>query len=349
MNEQSRFTRLLQCSLSAVCLTVAIQTDALAFSGLYVIGDSLSDSGNASVTYQGIVQQLGGPVPGFGPAIPSSVYYQGRSSDGPIYADVLAGKLGLTNQASLLGGGNYAYGGARTDYQVYGAPFKGMLDQKDALLAQHPTIDPDALVVVFGGANNIQDLLRGQRSVGSDPPSTLAETVQDLDTIIDSLYAAGARNFLVPNAPNVGLVPRVALSGIPNAVAIATGATVQLNSLLDDMLDDQIAQGRNIYKLDVFGLLQGVVADPAAFGITNVTTPCFTGDDLFFTTTNMPAPCAMPDSYLFWDTIHPTSKVHGILGEAAFAAVVPEPETYALLGIGLLVVGVARRHRAARV
>jgi phospholipase/lecithinase/hemolysin len=56
------------------------------------------------------------------------------------------------------------------------------------------------------------------------------------------------------------------------------------------------------------------------------------------------------------DTFHPTTRVHALIGDAAFryvttgqnVAVIPEPATVALVAGGLvLVAGVARRKRAA--
>ncbi|MBP7484430.1 MAG: PEP-CTERM sorting domain-containing protein [Aquabacterium sp.] len=56
----------------------------------------------------------------------------------------------------------------------------------------------------------------------------------------------------------------------------------------------------------------------------------------------MPSICANPDNYLFWDGVHPTAAAHQVLGNA-FAAAVPEPETYALMLAGLGIVVAARR------
>ena len=88
-------------------------------------------------------------------------------------------------------------------------------------------------------------------------------------------------------------------------------------------------------------LLEDVVANPAHYGITDVTGQCFTGDAPGF----LPRGSVRvnPDEYLFWDGIHPTAKVRAILCNAMAAAAVPEPGTWAMLGVGLLFIAVARR------
>ncbi|MFO1319191.1 MAG: SGNH/GDSL hydrolase family protein [Burkholderiales bacterium] len=333
------------------CLAAALTLPALAWSvpnytGMYVIGDSLSDTGNVQAQYNFLLA-LGGLPPGAPPSVPSSAYYQGRFTNGPNYVDVLAGKLGLSVAPSLLGGSNYAYGAARTDYHPSGFPFRGILDQKGQLLAQHPVLDSNALYVVFGGSNNIQDLLTGTRDGNSAvPPSTVAETVNDIAGVLDDLYNAGARNFLVGNTPNVGLVPRIREKGA-SAVAGASFLSAQLHAGFDAMIDAKQALGYNIAELDTYSLLNDLLANAAAQGITNVTDRCYGGDDLTWAPPAAGSTCGSPSSYLWWDGIHPTAKVHQILGEAAYAALVPEPETYVLLGVGgLLVLAVSRRRVA---
>jgi phospholipase/lecithinase/hemolysin len=53
-----------------------------------------------------------------------------------------------------------------------------------------------------------------------------------------------------------------------------------------------------------------------------------------------------PSEYFVWYGIHPTARVHEMLGNAAYAAVVPEPEVYALVGVGFgLIALIAARRR----
>jgi phospholipase/lecithinase/hemolysin len=54
--------------------------------------------------------------------------------------------------------------------------------------------------------------------------------------------------------------------------------------------------------------------------------------------------CSNPDEHLFWDSIHPTARGHEILAEAALA-VVPEPNTALLVGMGFAVLSGSRRAR----
>jgi phospholipase/lecithinase/hemolysin len=65
-----------------------------------------------------------------------------------------------------------------------------------------------------------------------------------------------------------------------------------------------------ITTLDAFQLLNGIVATPAAFGLTNVEDACLQPGV-------PPFRCQGVDEYLFWDGIHPTATAHGIVADQA--------------------------------
>ncbi|MCK6386938.1 MAG: SGNH/GDSL hydrolase family protein [Zoogloea sp.] len=302
------------------------------YSQIYVLGDSLSDVGNIEAAYAPIVAANGGvPLPILGLTAPGtpSAYAPNRASNGPIWIDAFAGAFGFSSVASLAGGTNYAFGGARTDNQLYNPvipDFLGLLQQRDALLAARPALDPDALYVVWGGANNLQDILTG-RPRADGTPQSVGQTVADLADIIDSLAAAGASHFLVPNAPNIGLVPRLRERG-PLAVAYGTQLTAALNGGLAALIDSRRQAGLDILGFDAAGFLDEVVANPASYGLANVTERCYTGDDLNFNGSG--GVCTDPASYLFWDGIHPTTTGHALLAQAMLQHI-PEPATASLL------------------
>ncbi len=304
------------------------------YSQIYVLGDSLSDVGNIEAAYAPIVAANGGvPLPILAAPGTPSAYAPNRASNGPIWIDAFAGAFGFTSVASLNGGTNYAFGGARTDNQLYNPvipDFLGLLQQRDALLATHPALDPDALYVVWGGANNLQDILTG-RPRADGTPQSVGQTVADLGLIIDSLAAAGASHFLVPNAPNIGLVPRLRERG-QAAVAFGTLLTDALNDGLATLIDSRRQAGLDILDFDTAGFLAEVVANPASYGLSNVTERCYTGDDLNFNGSG--SICADPARYLFWDGIHPTATGHALLAQAMLQHI-PEPAETGLLLAGL--------------
>lgn len=314
------------------------------FTGVYFFGDSLTDTGNVQDTYAAINPK----PPGFPAAIPGAPYDpQGRFTNGPNYADVLAARLGFDATASTRGGNNYAYGGAQTRYQNLGPPFLGILDQVNSYVAQPGGADPTALYVLWGGANNLQDILAGLTvDVLGNPIPDVAGTIGDLRTAILDLYGDGVRHILIPNVPDLGQVPRVRALGA-QAEQAASQLTQAFNFGLAGMLATLEADIGNLdlLQFDVFSAFNQLLANPSAYGFSNATDPCYTGDDITFSGGG--SVCANPDQYVFWDGIHPTAAAHRILGNLMFDGVAPEPAEWVLvltLGLlGFVLLGRARR------
>lgn len=334
-----KLTKLLATLLfSAVCSSASASYNAI-----YVFGDSLSDSGNLANVYAQLPASA--LPPGSPSAVPGTPYYQGVFSNGPIYIQRVAQAMGLSVAPSTLGGSDYAYGGARTEYQPFGLPFQGIQSQFNSYINQVANhADANALYVVWGGANNIQDILSGRHTdvTGHSIPDA-SQTVQDLFGIVTGLYGAGARHFLIPNLPNLGLTPRVAAAGA-GAQAYANQLSVVINNDFSNLLDQFRVDHADfsMVRFDAYGLFNDISSHPGQYGLTNVTSRCYTGDDLGFTGGG--GVCTNPDSYMFWDGIHPSAATGAIVADAMLKAL-PEPTGYALLLTGLALVGAMRRTR----
>jgi phospholipase/lecithinase/hemolysin len=299
------------------CSAFAAPVTPLPIRSMYVLGDSLSDQGNllaATTALGAATQQPGLPDP--------THYFEGRFSNGGNYVDALAAKLGIAVLPSLAGGTNFAFGGARTDYNVVEQPFGpfppdafpwSLSQETDAFLAQAGgrRVNPTALFVVFSGSNDLADVL----ALRLDPATTIAITVEGIRDAILAFKSAGARTILVPNAPNLGKVPLVTARG-PAAVAFATALSVQYNAALEAMLET--IDGVDIIRFDTFAFLTDVVDNPAKYGFTNSTQPCYSG---FVVPDPTATECADPDAHVFWDGEHPTSKLYAVLADELYTSV----------------------------
>lgn len=278
-----------------------------------VFGDSLSDPGNAFVLTANV------SIPPF-QLIPDAPYARGgmHFTNGRTWIEQLAGELGVQRSAGPallkpLVFSNYAVGGAAARP---GGSFD-LTTQVNLFLNDFSGAAPsDALYVVYAGGNDARDALA---VLATDPTGaeSLAILQGALAAVRDNLLrlqAAGARHFLVPNVPDLSLVPAVRLQG-PGVQVAARWIASSYNTGLDVVLTGlQGAVGMDIKRLDVFALLNEIVAAPGAFDLSNVDQPCIVPG-----TTVHPF-CDNPDQYLFWDGIHPTRAGHRILaGRAAVA------------------------------
>ena len=73
-----------------------------------------------------------------------------------------------------------------------------------------------------------------------------------------------------------------------------------------------------MHVVNTYTLLDDAIADPAAYGLTNVTTPVWNGNFTSASSGTLAATTtAEQDQYLFWDTYHPTETGHQAIAEAA--------------------------------
>lgn len=302
----------------AIAATLLFSTAASAaqFSKVVIIGDSLSDGGNLSLATS--------------PQIQPPLRF--TTNPGLTTAELVAAGLGLPVTPSLMGGTDYAFGGAGLINNSAAGPIPTLPQQLQMYLAATGgNADPNALYQVWGGANDIFYLT----ATSTDPNVLAAGTQAAAQTelgLLGSLQAAGARYAVVYNLPDIGKTP----SGMAGGAAASAGAT-QLSALYNGQLNSGLnqlsAKGLNIIPVNTFGLVNEVIANPAAYGFSNVTTPaCGAGATSLLCG---PAGSGLPYSYaagtdqtyLFADGVHPTAAAHRLLSQAVLAEIAAPGQT----------------------
>jgi phospholipase/lecithinase/hemolysin len=300
------------------------------FNQVVVFGDSLSDAGNASIattgTYPG-ANYATRTVPGV--PFPVGYYTDGTSTtpatSGPtgLWVDQLAADIGVTDPVPALapsGGTNFAVGGALTG----STNPQDMQNQVAAFLTENPTgASPRALYTFWGGANDI---------IAGNNPITAADNIK---TEIQQVAAAGGKYFLWPDLPALGATPEGAALGTTDA-ELLDAASVAFNTEWSKDVASLDQSGITVVGVDVFSLVNSIIASPASYGFTNVTDPAqgVTG--------------ANPNDYLFWDDLHPTTEADSDVAGLAVAdlSAVPEPAC-GMIAVGAIAL-LGRRSRSRR-
>ncbi|MDN5849914.1 MAG: SGNH/GDSL hydrolase family protein [Nitrococcus sp.] len=277
----------------------------LAYIQLVVFGDSFSDSGNNAVVF-GAERT---PVPLTPPdIIPAAPYQSERYSNGPVWAEQLAEELGLGVVASLLGGTNYAYGGARVWQRVSPTESLSLPSQVAQYLSDTGGVAfSGSLYVIEGGGNDARDVLN---ALAAGEPGKAAKIIiefkNNIGAMITKLSNAGATDFLIWNVPDVGLAPAVQAQG-QIAILLATFVAKTMNVFLDRALDRlEHNLPIDIFRFDAFSFIDAVVANPQAFGFDNASDPCAVS----------PVCINDPGEHSFWDGLHPTTAGHGAIAQA---------------------------------
>jgi len=334
------------------------------FNQLWVFGDSLSDTGNvlnattnvAFVTPRPTTPYYdsgrftdGKPITGDG----ATILTQQTSYEG-VWAEGLANLLNVPAIAPVTSGAsanntNYATGGAESGtgtFSLFSLP--NVLQQIANYVAKPAApVASKPLYAVWAGGN---DLLDAATANGATPQTiATAETtaIANLQTGIGQLVAAGAKYVLWPDLPPLDKTPMAQTFAANLQTALGTASSKFATDEDTAIAALQKANaGLTIFKVDLYALFSAVEKNPAAYGITNTTQGVITYGS--FSTAGFTATANFnfevnPDAFVFWDQIHPTSRVHALIAQAAFDAI-PEPDLAA--GVIALVL-IARRCRRA--
>ena len=305
------------------------------YQAFYAFGDSLADNGNDFIFTTLVGQQ---------PAVPPSTtphraYFDGRFSNGPVAFEYLwqmvSGSapgsrkslqpfLRLPSLVARNQAVNFAFGGSSTGFVEStpgGFDVPGLLGQVELFRATLPRNSPGsrALYAIFSGAG---DYLR-------PAPLAPAQSVANIIAAVQRLYDVGARDIIVVNLPDLGVIPITA--GTPQS-PLLTQLTQAHNALLAAQLSALAASlsDLNLVAIDVNAVLSQL---PNSI---NTTLPAL--DALL-----PPQPGQVPASlcifvnpaacsdvptfdvdlqFLFWDAEHPTTAVHRLLAEYIYGQLV---------------------------
>ncbi|WP_013334630.1 SGNH/GDSL hydrolase family protein [Gloeothece verrucosa] len=303
-------SKVITTGLCLLSFIFPIKTLAANFEAVYAFGDSYLDVGN----YYNYTKNI------FGSGFPPQPYYEGRLTNGNVWAEYLAQDLNLSpnsnNNFAVLGATSGLYN-AVAPSSIPSLYLTGVLSQINNFLGTTPSVNPNALYIVSGGFN---DLFVSNGTIDINEP------VMNILTGVRNLALGGAKNILVANLPNLGDLPGTINSEISNQL---NKSTIQYNASLAQSihaLKSELNQV-NIVSLDINGLFNQVFANPDQFGFKDVTGSCL-GNTVIgaLPASDLSSLCGSnPNQVFFWDSIHPTTTAHKLIAEYA-VSVLEEPQ-----------------------
>ncbi len=232
-----------------------------------------------------------------------------------------------------IGGTSYAQGGARiaTDLTTGGivaasqtipwptqqATALSIKTQIDNYLAARGSFNANQVVLIQGGANDFFAFLGGVAQQLIDPataPAVIQANVTAMITQINRLQAAGATKILYANMPDLGSTPQFRTTAL---AGLATTLTVNYNAAV------AAAMPAGVVTYDLKALFDQVIANPASYGLTNVTDiacdPVKSPSGSLTCSSATLVAVGAERLYVFADGVHPTPAGHKLWGDAAAA------------------------------
>ena len=253
---------------------------------MIVFGDSLSDTINAWNRTLHLVPH-------------AKSWSAGRFSNGQVWPEITSNLTGL----DLL---NFAFGAAAADGNVL---IPGVVQQVETwrqLRATGRNFDDsrNVYVVLIGGNDFI--------NYGKQADEVLAS----VEFVVRKLLDDGAEHIVLTNLPDISIAPEVRGSLREGAVH---AQVLAFNRGLEK-LRERLSGRSRVDIFDAFSLFAAALERPAEYGIDNVKDSCLAirgqGPLVYAGRHAVASACKTADNYLFWDRLHPTRRVHAVLGEA---------------------------------
>jgi phospholipase/lecithinase/hemolysin len=320
--------------LVAICLLPASAAAQVPkFDSLYVFGDSLADNGNIFVMTKAL---------GFEPAVPPSespyrTYFDGRFSNGYMGFEYLwqrlnrhapgspqglkpflASRFGRTSRAI-----NFAFGGTgtaeldQTPGGFWAPGLKGQIELFRSTL-RHRKPAKRTLYAVTTGANDY-------RADPFNEPMDPNEAVGNIVEAINTLYELGARDVMVLDLPDLGLIP--GHSGDPGP---ASWISAVHNLLLDAALTDLQSRRPELHLIrvqlnplfhDVMLRLESRIPALDVYGSPG-SSLCLTINPALCKDESPELFNRLDLGFLFWDIVHPTTEGHHYLADYLYEQLV---------------------------
>lgn len=285
-------------------LAAAVFPASAAFSSLHIFGDGVSTTTNNPYAGQ--------------------YYYGLRRSNGRVWVEVLAQRQGLGANSIT----NVNWSNSSNNWSYYGQASSNLV----AVVSQY-VAPPDAQTALFVVWVNDADFVNDMSYVYPSTNIVLwtAANNQSLTNhynIVTNLYAKGVRTLLMPNAVDVTEIPaynnlQVNSPGVRNFIR---QQVINFNTGFSTMLSNAMAScpGLKIYVPDFFTLLDKVLTNSAAYGLTNalnggVSIDAY-DDPALYATLAINGPGT---NYIFWDKTDPTAEFHEVIADVAQQAISP--------------------------
>lgn len=313
----------------------------MAYSGVYVFGDSLVDAGNAlelaewygDLTFSDLPE--GAPTAELG-------YFDGRFTNGYTFADLLSNKaIGAVTEPVFPYGYedpwlgipvapwssdpsgnnlNFAYGGAQIrqgdevvpDLDGQTDAFRGAVDG-DA--------DPDALYLITIGGNDVRSLApSGGDPVGqADGYLALDKAAEKYLTELSQLIAIGAKHIVITGVPDVGLIPKYDRDGnfvLDAAEQQRADAATDFSAYLDTLIRTEVVPALQALGATVTYVPLMDYVDASGNLVTGAlnanlgTIAALNG----LTADQLSNNLLQHQDLIFFDQLHPNAQAHALLG-----------------------------------